>query len=161
MVSAGPAPTRRGLLLGSLLTGPALLAACSTSAPPSPVPPDPDDLLRSAAAGRERALLDAYDAAVLAQPDRAVLLLSLRAHHEQHLALLTGPPASASPGTSASPSAAGIVTPVGLVALERATAAAHAEAAVAARDHALAGLLASLSASESTHPVALAPPAKA
>jgi hypothetical protein len=159
-MSDAEGPTRRALLVGS--AGAALVAAlagCSDPAPPPvPPPPDPDDALRESAAARERELLLAYDAALLADPGLAPRLSPLRAHHEEHLAALVGP----SPTPSAGPSFAALPTvvpggsPVTLAAAERAAATRHAADAVSARDRDLAALLASLSASEQSHPVALA-----
>lgn len=139
-----------------------LLAGCTDGPPPTPEPVDPDDALREAAAGRERALLAAYDATLTAHPSLAVRLTPLRAHHAEHLAALTGPlPSSASPSVSPSapPATAAPATPAAalqsLAAAERAAGAAHAQDCLAA-SRPLAAVLASLSASELSHPVALA-----
>ena len=152
------------------------LVGCSDDAPaPQPAPVDPDVALREAAAQRERALLQAYDAALQALPDRGPRLLVVREHHATHLALLLGPPsgagsaspAAASPApasgaasapTSAAPAPAAPRPPAdvlaGLSAQERAAGEAHAAGCLQASRR-LAGLLASLSASERSHPVAL------
>lgn len=150
-------PTRRQVLAGGALLA---SAGCTSASPPPPV--DPDDALRAEAADRERALLTAYDALLLARPELAVPLAGLRAEHALHLEQLIGPPASAAPGASpsASPSPAAPVPvdPVrALAALadaERLASSAHAGAAVRASRE-LAGLLASLAASEHTHPAVL------
>ena len=153
--------TRRALLA---LTPAVLLAGC-TSDPPAPEPVDPDDALRDAAAARERALLREYDAVLLAVPDLSARLLPLRGHHAEHLLALVGPPPSTSPsaapvGTAgpapAVPPPADAATALtALVLAERAAGTAHADDCLTAGSRALAGLLASLSASELSHPVAL------
>jgi hypothetical protein len=147
-----PGLSRRALL-GLAAVGP--LAACTREAP-APVPPDPDDLLRSAAADRERALLREYDAALLALPALAARLAPVRAEHAAHLAALLGPEPTATgqpAATTAPPAEPASVQR--LVAAERAAATAHGGAALEASQQ-LAGLLASLAASEASHPVALA-----
>ncbi len=154
---------------GAVIAG---LTGC-TSEPAVPPPPDPDDLLRAAAVARERSLLESYDAALLASPALTARLLPLREQHAEHLAALVGPAPSGSPSDSASgpPSAAppsrspptSVVLPAApaatlrtLVTAELAAAAGHGADAVRATDRPLAGLLASLSASEQSHPVTLA-----
>jgi hypothetical protein len=153
-------------------------------ADPAPAPPpDPDDALRSAAAERERGLLREYDAVLAALPELAARLAPLRAHHDEHLTALLGASATASPDASApdaaggssdaaaapsaepsatAPAAPAVPVPADaasalsrLVSVERAAGAAHAEDCLAA-SRALAPVLASLSASELSHPVALA-----
>ncbi len=87
---AGPtphraAPSRRSVLRGALvlpLTVP--LVACTGE--DRPAAPDPDDALRAAAAQREVALLQAYDALLATSPARAAVLAALRAEHADHLA---------------------------------------------------------------------------
>lgn len=149
-MSAGP--TRRQLLAGAVGLSALSLAACTATRDNALV--DRDTALRTEAADRERTLIAAYDTALLQAPaaDRP-RLAAVRAEHAEHLTALA--PATASPTP---PSAA----PVGrapdraaLRALERAATAAHADGAVVA-GRALAGLLASLSASEASHAVALA-----
>lgn len=159
-------PTRRQLIGAGAL----LLTGCTSQPAPAPPPVDRDDALRAAGAAREQVLLRAYDAAVLAAPSLAGRLTPLRAEHAEHLRALTGPaapvpPSAGPPGDvppGAGPSApASPARPVpgavlsGLVRAERAAAAGHA-ADVAAASRPLAGLLAALSASEASHPVALA-----
>jgi hypothetical protein len=133
---------------------------------PRPEPVDPDDALRSAAAERERALLREYDAVLAARPALAPRLTAVRAHHAEHLEALLGPPPSPSASPSASPAPTGAVPPTvppaddasalaRLVAAERAAGDAHAADCLAA-SRSLAPVLASLSASELSHPVALA-----
>lgn len=138
----------RRALLGLAAAVP--LAACTSSEGPPP-PPDPDVLLRDAAAARERALVQQYDAALVALPDLAAALAAVRAEHAEHLAALLGAQPSAAP--SAGPAAP--VTLTVLVAAEREAAAAHGQGALEASRE-LAGLLASLAASEASHPVVLA-----
>lgn len=164
---AGHERLSRRVLLS--LTPLALAAACtgsdpapgSRSARPSPV--DPDDPLRSAAAERERALLREYDAVLAARPGLAPRLVPVRGHHAEHLQALLGPPPTASPSPSATPVVPPAVPPPAddaaalarLVAAERAAGDAHAADCLTA-SRALAPVLASLSASEHSHPVALA-----
>ena len=129
------------------------LAASCTSRE-KPATPDPDDPLRAAAVARERTLLAMYDAAAAGSgPADAAVLQAVRAEHAEHLAALLGQP-SPSPSTAAAPSPT-VATRPQLVAAERSAAQAHAAAAVTASPE-LAGLLASLAASEASHPVALA-----
>lgn len=138
-----------------------LLAGCTDGAPPAPEPVDPDDALRAAAAGRERELLLAYDGVLAAQPTLAGRLQPLREHHAEHLAALVGPSPTTevSPSPSAPPTVAAQDDPAAalrtLVTAERAAGAAHAQDCLAA-SRKLAAVLASLSASELSHPVALA-----
>lgn len=148
--------SRRALLGGGLV----VLTGCTLESDPPP-PPDPDDLLRAAAVSREEALLQEYDAALLVLPSLAARLTPLRAQHAEHLAALRGPATpSAAPSSSATPvpqvppppTAAAALA--GLVTAERAAGDAHASAALEASRE-LAGLLASLSASEHSHPVEL------
>ena len=178
-------PSRRNVLLAAPAA--VLLAACTDGAPapePEPPPPvDPDVALRTAAAQRERALLQAYDDAVRALPGLAARLLPVREHHRVHLAALEGAasgatasppdavPASPPPAPVAPPSGAPVAPPAvpppavpapatataalaGLSAQERAAGDAHAQAALSASRQ-LAGVLASLSASELSHPLVL------
>jgi len=169
-VRSSPGPTRRAVLVG----GPALLlaAACAADEPaPRPPPVDPDDALRSAAAERERVLLREYDAVLAARPGLAPRLVPVRDHHAEHLEALRGPAPAASAQPSAQPSVQPSVQPSApaalppapaddaaalarLVAAERAAGGAHAQDCLVA-SRALAPVLASLSASELSHPVAL------
>ena len=94
-------PTRRELLgAGGLL----LLTACTEGAAPAPARVDPDVALREAAVLRERSLLQAYDAVLLALPALGERLLPVRAEHVAHLTALTGPaltgPAATAPSRS-------------------------------------------------------------
>ncbi|GAC1607376.1 MAG: hypothetical protein NVS3B26_00480 [Mycobacteriales bacterium] len=133
-------------------------AACTASAPLPAAPPrvDPDVALRDAAIAREHALLLLYAA------QTAPALVAIRAEHEQHLTALGADPAAAaspaSPPSAASPasppSAASPASLGHLVAAERSAGAAHAADALRA-SRSLAAVLASLAASESSHPVAL------
>ena len=148
-----------------LASGPAVLlaAACTADeATPRPAPVDPDDALRSAAAGRERALLREYDAVLAARPGLAERLAPVRGHHAEHLEALLGPPPTGSPSPSSTAAVPPAVPPppddaaalARLVAAERAAGDAHAQDCLAA-SRTLAPVLASLSASELSHPVAL------
>ncbi len=155
-----PGPTRRAVLT----CGPVLLvaAACTAKEPaPRPAPVDPDDALRSAAAERERALLREYDAVLAARPGLAPRLVPVRGHHAEHLEALLAPSPTGSPRASTSAVPAVVPPPAddaaalaGLVAAERDAADAHARDCLAA-SRVLAPMLASLSASELSHPVAL------
>lgn len=167
-MSAAQGPSRRTVLTG--VGGAAVTLALSgcTSEPAAPPPPDPDDILRESAVAREQSLLRAYDAVLLAQPTLTARLLPLREQHVEHLAALTAPapPASAaaaSDGTASAPGVPAVPPPPAtvdtldtLAAAERAAGDKHAQDALAALDRPLATLLASLSASEQSHPVALA-----
>ena len=66
MARARDLPSRRAVLRAGLALP--LLAACTDASPGPPPPPDPDLALHDAAVARERALLAAYDAALLAAP---------------------------------------------------------------------------------------------
>ena len=143
-------PSRRAVLLTGLVVP---LAACTRAAAPGPRPVEPDVALRSAAAGREVALLSAYDRALAtASRGRAPGLAALRGEHADHLTALGG----ASPGPEASAPAPTALSPTtaDLLAAEAAALAAHA-AGVSAASRALAGVLATLSAAEAAHAVAL------
>jgi hypothetical protein len=147
-------PSRRRVLQAALLA-PALapVASACTSRPSQPEPVDPDVALRQAAVARERTLVDLYAAAEGSSPARAAQLALVRAEHEQHLAALGAPSSgpSASSGTARTLAAP---LPRTLTAAERAAAQAHAaDALLASRP--LAAVLASLAASEASHPVVL------
>jgi hypothetical protein len=141
--------SRRQVLSGLLTSAAVLpLTACTSDKPPEPV--DPDIALRESARQRELALLAAYDAAIESGPALAGRLAGVRAEHEQHLVALT----AAAPRPTGSAAQATVLSLPQLVALERSTAAQHAaDALVASRS--LAVVLASLAASEASHPVAL------
>ncbi|MCU1592254.1 MAG: hypothetical protein JWP11_3510 [Frankiales bacterium] len=141
-------PSRRRLLQAALLSP---VAACTSHAPQTPAALDPDVALRQAAIARERQLLELYSSAVESSPALAATLGAIRAEHEEHLAALAPPATSASP---VAPRVLPAVHPVALVAAERSAASAHAAAALLA-SRPLAALLASLAASEASHPVAL------
>lgn len=144
--------------------GLAVVTACTSRERSAPAPAvDPDDALRSSAVAREQALLVAYDDALAAAPALAARIAPLRAEHATHLAALLGPTSSPSPAPSApTPSTPTSSTPsqapgsllLGLVVLERATASAHASAALTASRR-LAPVLASLAACEASHVVVL------
>jgi hypothetical protein len=156
-----PGPTRRAVLAG----GPVLLlaAACSADEPaPRPAPVDRDDALRSTAAERERALLREYDAALAARPGLGPRLIPVRGHHAEHLEALLGQPPTGSPSPSSTAAVPPAVPPPAddaaalarLVEAERAAGDAHASDCLRA-SRSLAPVLASLSASELSHTVAL------
>lgn len=138
-------PSRRQVLAAAAVVP---IAACTDPAPPPPV--NPDDAPRAAAVRREQDLLAAYDALLGATPSLTAKLAGVRAEHSAHLAALGAAPASQSP----SPAVSSPVTLTKLVAMERGVAAAHAADALTT-SRLLAPVLASLSASESSHVVAL------
>ena len=160
-MSSATGPTRRAVLAG----GPALLLTACTAdrAAPRPAPVDPDDALRTAAAERERALLRDYDAVLAARPGLAARLVPVRGHHAEHLEALLGRAPTGSPSSSPTAAVRPAVPPPAddaaalarLVEAERAAGDAHALDCLAA-SRSLAPVLASLSASELSHPVALA-----
>ena len=139
----------RAASVGVLVATGAAVTACTGSAKRPDT--DPDVALRAAAVAREQDLLRAYDALLAGAPADTALLTALRAEHAAHLAALDPLAPVPSPTRSSASPAPDRAT---LRASERAAAAAHGEAAVTAR-RTLAGLLASLSASESSHLVAL------
>ena len=160
--------TRRQLLGVSALL---LVTGCREARTPGPTPVDPDDALRAAASDRERVLLRAYDAALLAAPALTARLSALRAEHVEHLAALTGPPVpggpvtatptgspappSPAPPAAAPPSAAPPASVLaGLVRAEQAAAAGHL-GGFGGASRPLAALLAVLAASEASHQVVL------
>ena len=159
MRRTAPEVTRRAVLLAPAALAVWSLAACTRDTGPAP-PPDPDDLLRAEAVERERSLLREYDAVLLVLPALAPRLVALRSEHAEHLLALTeappaSPAASGSPAPAVPPTKTAAAALAGLVTAERAAAAAHGQAALAASRE-LAALLASLSASELSHPVVLA-----
>lgn len=164
-------PSRRAVLRAGLALP--LVAAC-TGAPPEPAPPpDPDLPLRARAGERERALLAAYDEAALAAPSLAPRLAALRAEHAEHARAVGAVDPAAPPAASGAPSPLSSSAPpspgpsrapvpprdpaavlAGLLAAEQEAAAEHGrDALLASRE--LAGVLASLAASEASHAVAL------
>ena len=147
-------PSRRRVLQAAVLAPVVTsLASACTSHGSRPEPVDPDVALRAAAVAREQSLLDLYTAAEGSSPALAAQLALVRAEHEQHLAALGAP----SPGPSASSGTARTLAaplPRTLAAAERAAAQAHAAGALLA-SRPLAAVLASLAASEASHPVAL------
>jgi hypothetical protein len=136
-------PTRRQLLSAAALLP---VAACTSSAEPAKI--DPDDAIRAAAVERELTLIGQYDAylSTSAPAKATATLAAIRADHAAHLTAL-GHRLPSAPAT--------VARPPSLIAAERAAAAAHAAAALDASPE-LAALLASLAASEASHPVALA-----
>ncbi|MEO6204442.1 MAG: hypothetical protein ABIO67_03535 [Mycobacteriales bacterium] len=150
--------TRRDVLLAGVLT--VTTAACTSISEPAPqAPPDPDISLRGAAIVRERTLLVAYDAALIAHPSLRATLAPLRADHATHLDRLTGQlPGTPAPAADPTPPSAPPATAAGqraaLRALERSTQAAHRDAAITA-SRVLAPVLASLAACEASHAVVL------
>lgn len=144
-------PSRRRLLQATLLA-PAFVAC--TAKPSRPAPVDPDTAFRMAAVARERELLFLYDAAIKALPARAAVLTALRGEHVMHLEALGRPrsPSASPPAPNQRSSIPPTLAQV--VAAERSAAAAHTADALRASAP-LAAVLASLAASEASHPVAL------
>jgi hypothetical protein len=144
--------SRRRLLQAALLSP--VVAACTRNGP-RPAPVDPDDALRRAAVARERALVESYQAAAASSSSAVAAAIGpMVAEHTQHLATLgAGSPA---PSPSSPPTAPLVPTLAQLAAAERAAAAEHAADALRA-SRPLAAVLASLAASEASHPVALLP----
>jgi hypothetical protein len=138
-------PSRRGVLQAALL-GSATAACTYRSRRAQRV--DPDDALRAAAVARERSLVALYEAAAAATPGGSAA--AILAEHQAHLRALGAfpDPSPSQVGPSTPPAVADLVT------AERAAAAAHAAAAVGASRE-LAAVLASLAASEASHPVGL------
>ena len=154
-------PTRRAVLAAGLLLP---LAACTgTSAPPAPLPLDPDVALRAAALARERGLLALYDRALadpalLADGALAARLAALRADHAVHLTALelpVTPDASPTPTRTPTTAPAEPVTVDDLAAAER-VAAANGLRALVGASRELAVVLASVCACEATHAEVLA-----
>lgn len=157
--------------LAGLLT-PALTACTGDGdEPEGPPPPDPDVVAADRAADVERRLLAAYDAALVLAPQLTDRLLPLRGDHVAHLAALglpetpEQPPTDPSAGPTPTPSPAPTVAPpplpaepgallAALAELERRAAAGHGRDAVL-RGRGVGAVLASLSASEASHVVAL------
>jgi hypothetical protein len=146
-------PSRRAVLRVAL--GAPLAAACTRSAAKRPAQPDPDDALRNAAILREQALLARYDAAAAASPALAAQIAAIQAEHVQHLAALGYPVPSPGASNTPSPAVAAPPTLAELATAERAAAAQHTAAALQASRE-LAVVLATLAASEASHPVGLA-----
>ena len=102
--AAGLGPTRRTVLAGALVL--VTVAACSDSPPPPTGRPgevprnDPDRPIVDAVVADKLALLREYDAALVARPELAKELGSLRAAHQAHLDALGQPPVDATPSPS-------------------------------------------------------------
>ena len=164
-------PTRRAVLLAvPAAVALAALSSCSSGhdAPAPPPAAEPDVALRAAAVARERVLIRAYDAALLAVPSLTDRLLVLRAEHHTHLTALGAAPGSpaaspAAPGPALllpSPlplPAPGVATArlAGLRSAERVAGSGH-TADLRTASAGLAVVLATLAASEAAHEVALA-----
>lgn len=137
----------------------AALAACTGSGSDPPIPggpDDPDDPVRATVSDSERALISRYDATLTRHPDLAPTLATLRDQHQDHLAAVAGPDATAAAATDASATAAAVpATATGavraLAAAERAAAKERGEACEAAAGAELARLLALVAASEAGH----------
>jgi hypothetical protein len=151
-------PSRRRLLQATVLPPLAWLTSACTPTRRRPGAVDPDVALRQAAIAREESLVAGYTAANLSSPAVAMQVAGVVADHRQHLLALgvAGPPtgsaAPAMPGPTAAPGPA--PTLAQLSAAERAAAAQHGADALLASPR-LAAVLASLAASEASHPVAL------
>ena len=157
---------RQGLLAVAVLGGAGLVAACTSSSEPDvPSPtPSPTGPVDESAAG-ERSLLTQYDQVIAALPELAAALAPLRAQHADHLAALTGEPATPTATTSPSVTASANASSTGpvtaksavrtLIAAERAAARQRIEACVGATEPGLARTLAFIAASEASHIPAL------
>jgi hypothetical protein len=164
VVAPAHRPSRRALLGGGVaaLAAPWLAACQRLPVIGGPPAPGRDVVLADEAADRERRLLAAYDAAAAAVPALAARLAPLRAEHTEHLAALGEPAQPAATATpTSSPSPLPVVPPQPTAALallrdlEQRAAVDHGGAAVRC-GRGLAVVLASLSASESSHAAALA-----
>jgi hypothetical protein len=158
-------PTRRAVLAASAAAVPLLVSGCrGVQVLGTPPPPAPDVRQLLAAITAERQLISRYHA-VLAGPARhtaaAQRLGGLLAEHEQHLTQLESrlivPPGSAQSVPVNSPSAGKAAGPADLaaalaaLAAEEGAAAARLAAQLLGSPPSLAQLLASISASETTH----------
>ncbi|GAC1332748.1 MAG: hypothetical protein NVSMB13_21500 [Mycobacteriales bacterium] len=167
LAQTGATASRRGFLgaLGTVAVTP-LLAGCGPKrrTPESaPAPrPEPDAGPVEAARADEQMLLALYDATLAAYPVLAGQLTPLREHHQRHLQALPPPrplPSAVAPAASPTPApAVGRPDPAAairvLIDAENAAATRRATDCLAVA-RPLAGLLASLAASEASHAVAL------
>ena len=151
------------LLAVPAAAGLAALTSCTSGGDTQPAPVHPDVGLRAEAVQRERTLIRAYDAALLAAPALGDRLRALRDEHLTHLGALGAPPESAptspapmvTPGTSAERTAAQLAALLAaLRSAERAAGAGH-TAGLRTASAELAVVLATLAASEASHEVAL------
>jgi hypothetical protein len=163
---AAPALSRRRLLAASTLAAP--LAALSSCAVPDPLagPPGPSQDVRTlrAAISAEQALVTEYQKVLAAQPGLAASLRTFLTQHQDHLGQLKSRlivPPHVTPSPAASPTAAASPPPASAAAARASLAEAERKAAaaqlqrLASATPALAQLLASIAASETTHAVAL------
>lgn len=166
MSAAAALPSRRAVLAAGLLLPftACTITGCTRDTAPGPPPPaDPDIALRAAAVARERNLLELYDGALAASPHGNTVLGPLRAEHATHLAALGVPAAALDPTPASGPSSPAAAGPspaapppstADLTAAEVAASAGHGRDVLLA-SRALAALLATLSAAEASHAVAL------
>lgn len=167
-------PSRRAVLGGALaaLVAPAV-SACTSDADDSEEPRRERDVVAAdRAAELERRLLAAYDSALVLAPQLADRLQPLRDDHAAHLAALALPEQGAEPAPTEGaateptpePTAPSVPAPplppepaallAALAELERRAATTHGSAAVLS-GRGIGAVLASLSASEASHVVAL------
>ncbi|MDQ6649447.1 MAG: ferritin-like domain-containing protein [Actinomycetota bacterium] len=163
--------SRRGLLV-ALSAGAGSLVACRrqphVAARPPAARPDPDAGPAETARADEQALLALYDATLATHPVLSAQLTPIREHHQRHLQALPATGAGPSPSATAqspfpapvpSPGAP-VVRPDPVAAVRALVEAENAAALRRAADclvvaRALAGVLASIAASEAAHAVAL------
>ena len=129
-------------------------AACSGTGRGRGGAPDRDAQAVQDARARELSLLAAYDAAIAGLPGDPVLA-GVRAEHLAHLQALGGREPTGGATPTASVSAPPPQVRDTLMAAERGAATAGQAAAVNARSPATAQLLASIAASEASHPATL------
>jgi hypothetical protein len=157
MPDAGPAVSRRTLLLGAVVGAAAVACRGESRVGNGPqTTTAPDQATVEAAVTAERRLLAGYDAALAAGGGGAALRQA-RAVHAAHLSALLD---RRSPSAAPSASPTGVVDgPTGrdLLATERASVADLQAAASAVVDGATAGVLASVAASHAAHTSAAAP----
>jgi len=157
-------PSRRAVLAAGAAAVPLFICGCrGVQVLGAPPPPTPDVRLLRAAIAAERLMISRYNAATIAAAGNsavAATLTGLRAEHEQHLAVLSSrliePGAlAASPRASQSPITAGpgadLTATLAALAADEQAAAQRLATQLLAMPPSLAQVLASISASESTH----------
>lgn len=155
---------RRSVLAATVMTVPLVAAGCKgVGALGTPPEPGPDVAVLRHAIATEQALIVRYHSALARSPGLAGTLGPLLAQHREHLArlmslLITPATSRATPRPSASATAGAAATPAAtLAALEEAEtdAASSLVRRLALAPPALAQLLASIAASESSHALLL------
>jgi len=123
--------------------------------PDSSRTPDPDPALLAVARSAEQDLIAQYDAVIAAEPTLAGQLTALRADHLAHLSALGGTPTTPSAQPSIPPPGTAAQALAALAGAERTAAAARVAQCRAAREPALARLIASIGGSEAAHDAVL------